>query len=160
MPTRLLIRGDPIQLSLWVARLVTTRGLGIYCPQSMLTIFMYTKFKSVRYVLSDYVSLWAKIAYLHLVYSFCTLYFYECKQTVIIHNRSSVSNFSVSIFFDSVSVILSNLLLVELCSLSCTFSPLQVLVEEYQMWGLAVVVSSMCTWSHLKSKMSGSFVSL
>ena len=108
-----------VQLSLWVARLVATRGLGAYCPQYMLIVFMLQDSDQSGMYYS-YVGLSAKVAYLHLVYSFCTLHFIECKQIVIILNTSSVSNLSVSIFFYSTSVILSNLVLAELCSSPCT----------------------------------------
>ena len=49
------------QLSFWVARLVTTRGLGVYCLQYVLTIFLFAGFSSVRYVLPDYVDLGLKL---------------------------------------------------------------------------------------------------
>ena len=73
-----------LKFSLCVARLVTTRGLGVYCPQYVLIIFIYAGFRTVKYVLSDYVGLWAKVVYLHLVYSLCAWHFYVCNQTIII----------------------------------------------------------------------------
>ena len=78
------------QLSLWVARLVTTREPGAYCPQNVLTVFLFVGFKSVRYVLQLYGA-WYKVAYLHLVYNLCTLHDYECNQIVFILNTSSAS---------------------------------------------------------------------
>ena len=51
---------------------------------------------------------------------FMCITFYESNQIVIIHSSRIVNILSVSIFFNSGSVILSSLLLVELCSSSCT----------------------------------------
>ena len=79
MCSRRLVHENPTSFSFSsiyeIARLVTTKGLEAYYPQYVLIIFMYTGFKSVRYVLSDYVGLWTKVAYLHLVYNLCALHF-------------------------------------------------------------------------------------
>ena len=53
----------PVSVSaqLWVARLVMTRGLGAYCPQYVLTVFLFAGFSSVKYVLPVYVGLGPKL---------------------------------------------------------------------------------------------------
>ena len=72
MCVRQLVSGDPTSFSfnLCIACLVMTRGLGAYCPQYMLIIFMYTGFWSVRYVLQI---MWAYEPKLH-TYIYFTVY--------------------------------------------------------------------------------------
>ena len=68
----------------------------------------------------SYVGLWAKLAYLHFIYSLCALHYYECNQlvailssrfilskvkSVFILNISSASFYQYQYFFDLVTVI-------------------------------------------------------
>ena len=141
----IVLRGShqfQFELSLWVARLVTTRGLGAYCPQYVLTIFLFVGFRSVKYVL-QLCRPWAKVAYLHFISNLCALHIYECHKLyqILIILSTSKSIFllstsysvlllipvqqvqyilSVSIFLDSTSVFLSSLLFAEICSSPCT----------------------------------------
>ena len=123
MCVRQLDRGDPTSSSYNSVMCCSpnddqgNRGiLPIVCAY----IFYICKIQINQVCITDYVGLCVKVAYLYLVYSLCALHFYECKQIVIVLSTSSVNNLSVSIFFDSISVILSSLLLAEFCSSPCT----------------------------------------
>ena len=68
-----------VELSLWVARLVMTRGPWAYCLQFVLIVFLFTGLRSVRYVL-QLCGPRAKVAYLYFIYSLYALHIYECHQ--------------------------------------------------------------------------------
>ena len=95
------------QLSFWVACQVTTRGPGAYCPQCAYSFFVCRI--QVSQVCFTVIWPWAKIVYLHFIYSLCALHDYECNQIVFILSISSassvcfvsieISRFSFSYFF-------------------------------------------------------------
>ena len=85
-----------VELGLWVARLVTTRGPGAYWPQYVLIIFLFVGFRSVRYVL-QLCGPWAKVAYLYFIYSLCVLHDYECNQILFIVSTSNQYFYSVPV---------------------------------------------------------------
>ena len=62
MRTRWLACGDPTSLfQFYFARLRSTREPGVYYPQYVLTVFLFAEFRSVKYVLPDYVGLGPKL---------------------------------------------------------------------------------------------------
>ena len=80
-------------LRLCFARLLSISELGAYCPQYVLIVFMYARFRSVRYVLQLCGHL-SQSCILALVNSLCVLHYYECNQSVIIFSTSSISIYS------------------------------------------------------------------
>ena len=105
------------------------QGAGAYCPQYVLTVFLFVGFSSFRYVLSDYVGLWAKVAYLNFIYSLCALQDQFSNQIVIILRTnksvfilsiSSASFYQYQYFSIQLQLFLSSLLLVEFCTSACT----------------------------------------
>ena len=103
------------------------QGLGAYCPQYVLTIFLFAWFRSVKYVLQLYDP-WAKFAYLHFIYSLCTLHDYECNQ-IVFNLSTSKSIFILNItssfyqyryFSIHFQLFFSSLLLAELSNSPCT----------------------------------------
>ena len=51
----------PVYIQFYFARLRSTREARVYYPQYVLTVFLFIGFRSVRYVLPDYVGLGPKL---------------------------------------------------------------------------------------------------
>ena len=118
MHARQLVCKDPtsINFSLCFAYLMSTRELGAYCPQYVLTIFYVCRIQIRQVSVIRLCGSMSQICITAFSLQFMFITFCECKQIMVILNTSSVSILSVSIFFDSTSVILSSLLLNKLCS--------------------------------------------
>ena len=89
------------QLSLWVAHLVTTRGLGTYCPQGLIvhrgilpTVCAYSFFCLQDSDQSGMIVMWAlgQSCIPAFYYSLCTLHVYECNQLYQIYFSVSIKS--------------------------------------------------------------------
>ena len=107
-PDGLSVGIPPVYIQFYFARLRSNREPGVYYSQYVLTTFLFAGFKSVRYILPDYVGLGPKLhTCIYLQFMCITWIWMQQVKSVFIHTQYQLNQYliSVSIFYDSATII-------------------------------------------------------